>query len=426
MNINYLCLTVILLFTLIIVFKCCVKIKYKFWSYQPVFHYHNLLYWIYPKGVINTALPEPNKYCNFINIITREFAEYNDTTLDKILAFIAANYYTQQSVTYAPSREYLTSYFSGVNNKAHISLYYKPIALLTDTGFAMEQEIAAIMTTRSVNITLHGCETFPAYYVECLCVHNSYRRQDLAPQLIQTHIYNVYHRNKTIKYQVRVSLFKREGVITGIVPLTAYNTYQFDISAIPKNSVSLHASTPIIEINKLNIRLLTSFIHTQSKRFKCFVLPDLVNLLRLINSKIYMVYGIIENQELIAAYFFRDSQLRDKKISPVSPLNNVLEGEQNVSNTMTTIDFFGSINNTCDDNMFLIGFNTALRKAIKRDPKVSKKSVKLITIENISDNNLVINNLFALNIVPKFTNPTAYFYYNYAKRPIIPELAFIL
>ena len=139
-----------------------------------------------------------------------------------------------------------------------------------------------------------------------------------------------------------------------------------------------------------------------------------------------MVYGIIENQELIAAYFFRDSQLRDKKISPVSPLNNVIEGEQNVSNTMTTIDFLGSINNTCDDNMFLIGFNTALRKAIKRDPKVSKKSVKLITIENISDNNLVINNLFALNIVPKFTNPTAYFYYNYAKRPIIPELAFIL
>lgn len=394
-----------LLFALIIVFKCYVKIRYKFWSYQPVFYYHNLLYWIYPKGVIDTAISQsvPNKFCNFINIVTKEFAEYDANDINKIVEFIAENY----STSFASS---LTSYFSGVNNKTFISLYYKSNMVLRrchtlekregvneEMTFVSEQQIAAIMTTRSVNITLKDTPSFPAYYVDCLCV----KKQDLAPETIQTHLYNVYHNDKTRKKPIMVSLFKRDGdgIIAGIVPLTAYNTYQFEISGLlPNRRASLCASMPVIEITKLNIQLLTSFICDQTTKFHCFVLPDLGNLLSLINNKIYMIYGIIENHELIAAYFFK-------------------KGEK-------SIDFIGSINNTNDADdveVFIIGFNMALRKAIRRE-----KTIKLLTIENIADNNRIVNNLFLLNIVPRFTNQTAYFYCNYAKRPIAPELALLI
>ena len=253
------------------------------------------------------------------------------------------------------------------------------------------------MTTRSVNITIKNLETFPAYYVDCLCVHAHHRKQDIATEIIQTHIYNVYHKNQRNK--VSVSLFKREGRLTGIVPLTAYITYQFDISSIPKISAALlHASMQVIEINKQNIRLLTSFIETQNAKFDCFVLPDFSNLLSLISNKVYIIYGIIENRE-------KDTSIK-------------------------SIDYFGSIDNSDgnsnsknkkDNTIFLIGFNIALHKAIKK-----QKQIKLITIENISDNYIIINNLFLLNVIPKFTSPTAYFYYNYAKRPIRPEHALIL
>ena len=42
----------IFFFIITIVFRFYVKITYKFWAYQPVFHYYNLFYWIYPKGII--------------------------------------------------------------------------------------------------------------------------------------------------------------------------------------------------------------------------------------------------------------------------------------------------------------------------------------------------------------------------------------
>ena len=423
MNVNYLCLIIVLLFLFIIIFKCYVKIRFKFWSYQPVFHYHNLFYWIYPKGIIDTALPEPNKYCNFINISTHEAAAHDAEALGKIVEFIKTNYYTQKSATYAPSIAYFTAYFSGTNNGSHISIYHKADTILQDATFISEKQIVAIMTTRSVNITIKNLETFPAQYVDCLCVHAHHRKQDIATEIIQTHIYNVYHKNQRKK--VSVSLFKREGRLTGIVPLTAYITYQFDISSIPKISAALlHASMQVIEINKQNIRLLTSFIETQNAKFDCFVLPDFSNLLSLISNKVYIIYGIIENHELIAAYFFKDSQMCYSE-----------EGDDDLENrekdkSIKSIDYFGSIDNSDgnsnsknkkDNTIFLIGFNIALHKAIKK-----QKQIKLITIENISDNYIIINNLFLLNVIPKFTSPTAYFYYNYAKRPIRPEHALIL
>ena len=32
------------------------KLKYPFWSRQPVFHYHKLNYWIFPPGIIQEEL----------------------------------------------------------------------------------------------------------------------------------------------------------------------------------------------------------------------------------------------------------------------------------------------------------------------------------------------------------------------------------
>ena len=74
---NYINLLAIF-FILLILCKVFIKIKYKFWAYQPVFHYYDLWYWIYQKGIINNDLPEANKFCNFFNVNTKEY-----TDLDK-------------------------------------------------------------------------------------------------------------------------------------------------------------------------------------------------------------------------------------------------------------------------------------------------------------------------------------------------------
>ena len=66
----YLYLLLTFFVILVIILKIYIRIKFGFWAYQPVFHYHNLFYWIYPIGLINKDLPNINKFCNFYNIHT--------------------------------------------------------------------------------------------------------------------------------------------------------------------------------------------------------------------------------------------------------------------------------------------------------------------------------------------------------------------
>ena len=60
---------------IIIVIILGYRLKYQFWSRQPVFHYHNLKYWLFPPGIIQHKRPEKNKlnnkFCN--NLILHSY-----------------------------------------------------------------------------------------------------------------------------------------------------------------------------------------------------------------------------------------------------------------------------------------------------------------------------------------------------------------
>ena len=55
----YYILAIICIIILLIAFF---KLKYPFWSKQPVFHFHNIGYWLMPPGIIQHGMPEKNKY----------------------------------------------------------------------------------------------------------------------------------------------------------------------------------------------------------------------------------------------------------------------------------------------------------------------------------------------------------------------------
>ena len=48
----------IIFILLLILLYGYVKIKFKFWFRQPVFHVHNLLYWLVPPGLIDENIPQ--------------------------------------------------------------------------------------------------------------------------------------------------------------------------------------------------------------------------------------------------------------------------------------------------------------------------------------------------------------------------------
>lgn len=403
----YLYLTFLIILVIFILAKVYIKVKFGFWAYQPVFHYYNLFYWICSQGIINKELPETNKFCNFYNVQTTDFEERDENTLKEIIEFLRTHYYNNKYGKYLPTLEAVSSYFIGNNGKTFISTYYKSSVILatpegdTPLSFIPSKDLLGVMTSRPLNMTLKN-DTLKVYYVDYLCVHHDHRKEGIAPEIIQTHEYTQGHKNK----KSQISLFKREGVLTGIVPLTVYQTYQFSISHIAKQILP-HDSMKLIEINKLNIRLLVMFIHSQKEHFDCLITPDITNLINLVNNDTYKIYAIIENDKLLACYFFKDSHM-------------YYDDEEKTKFNVKSIDCFASITNCHHNEIFIKGFSIALRKYAK------KTKAKLITIENISDNNIIVNNMFLLNIIPKIVSPTAYFLYNYAKKPILPEKTFLL
>ena len=382
---------------MIILFKLFIKYKFKFWAYQPVFHYYNLLYWVSSSGIINNDLPRPNKYCNFFNIVTNKYEERKERELREIISFLQNYYYKTKTSHYNPTLDSFVSYFIGNNTSSLISTYYINKSLLNNKDLSVSdyKEIVGVMTTRPVNITIKNKNTFRAFYVDNLCVHHDYRKKGIAPQIIQSHEYIQRHQNKKIP----VSLFKREGEITGIVPLTIYKTFQFSISPIISFPLP-HSAMSLIQITKLNMSLFIDFISKQKKNFNCFILPDLTNLLNLINSKTIQIFGIIQHHQLISCYLFRDSHM--------------------IYNKDKAIELFSSISNCSTERIFINGFTLALKQFAK------ELDASLLTIENISHNSCIINYIKSLNNSSRLESPTAYFFYNYRLRPISFDKTFIL
>ena len=396
-NIIHISYFILFLFFLIILFKLYIKFKFKFWAYQPVFHYYNLFYWINPIGIINRDLPRPNKYCNFFNIVTNHFEERKEHEIKEIVSFLQNHYYREKDVHYYPSLLSFSSYFIGNNSKTFISTYYQSKSLLNNKDLTVSEhrEIIGTMTTHPINITIQNTKTISAYYVDNLCVHKQFRKKSIAPQIIQSHEYIQRHKNKKIS----ISLFKREGVLTGIVPLTLYKTMQFLIQPIIQYELP-HSSMQLIEISKLNISILIDFISLHKNKFNCFILPDFTNLLNLINTNTIKIFGIIKQHNLIACYIFRDSHMHYKE--------------------QKAIEIFASMSNCSNDRIFINGFTIALHKYSK------ELKAKLVTIENISHNNIIINYILSLNSLCRIISPTAYFFYNYVLRPLKPEDVFVI
>ena len=297
------------LFFVIFVFSVVtyIKFKFKFWYEQPVFHIYDFQYYLFPPGIILNELPNKNKYCNFKNVETIAFDKLNSYQIDNFVNFIRKNYLKNEENVFLPNKENIIPYFNFHNSKCFFSFYSIDDLLLdVKTNSIIEnKKIISVMTTKPVHIIINnGCKDayFDAYYVDYLCVDKNYRNKGIAPQIIQTHEYNQRLLNKKIK----VSLFKREGELTGIVPLCVYNSYGFDISVWDK-PFKFVQNINLIEIVKQNIYILIDFIKVNNNIFDITIITEISNLLELIKTQNIYCYVVIQNDIILCAYFFKKS-----------------------------------------------------------------------------------------------------------------------
>jgi len=388
-------LYILLIFSLIIVFIMgYIRVKFGFWALQPVFHVYNLTYMIWPPGIINYDLPEKNKYTNFKNIETIVYSEVSELKINKFINFVKINYLQNKDNIYSPKKKNILPYFNSHNTKSFFSFYTEDNLLhdLKKGTIIEDKKIIGVITGRPIHITINTLTNnninennngiFDAYYIDYLCVDKSYRKKGIAQQIIQTHHYNQSHVNKSIV----VSLFKREDELTGIVPLCIYSTFGFHVTTWTKPA-DLSADYKLLEINAQNFHFLLDFIREKESSFDIVICVEISNILELIKTKNIFIYAILSNDQIICAYFFRKTCIE-------------------ISKGLEVLTCFASISN-CDDEIFIKGYKISFWKI------AAENYFGFAAIENISHNNIIINNL-VLKTKPLVVSPSAYFFYNFA------------
>jgi len=364
----YYILSIIILIVLIIAYF---KLKYPFWSKQPVFHFHNLYYWMFPPGIIQHNKPEKNKYYDETVFF---FDFFKVPTQKKALSefFIRNNYMPHKQENYKPPKNGVVDYFKNHNDKSYFSFIEK------------NNKIIATMTTRPLHCKLDN-SIFHLYYVDFLCVHQKHRKKGIAPKIIYTHY--VKHREK---HKNCIFLFKREGVKNAIVPLTNYYNYYFDIEKWPTKIKFDQSEINTVLIGSENFDLFHDvFKRLDKSNFKCVIFPNITHILHLLKKKIIYIGVTMIYKEPFDFFIFRNNY-------------TYYDGKRSV-------ELIASFYET-KEPIFCLSFLSTL-SLIRKEINCEK-----LFIENISNNNIIIKNILKrYSYKEKIT--TSYYFYNFALRP---------
>ena len=390
---------------LIMLFFCFIRIKYKFWALQPVFHFYDLYYWFVNVGIISIDLPQKNRYTELTKIKTKLFEEIDENTLKHIITLIRLNYFTNavnKENRFNPQKENILPYFIGHDAPTYWSYYLEPELLMDNkTGNAIEEnKIIGVITCRPLHVKINSGRkdaSFDVYYIDYLCVHKSWRKKNIAPQLIQTHEYNQSRNNRKIS----VSLFKREEELTGIIPLTIYKTYCFSMMNWIQPE-QLESRITMLTGDKQNIYYLYNFLNEFFNKWSILIYPEISNMMELVATKNLFIKLLVIDGDIEAVYIFRKTC-------------TFIEKDKEVISCIASIK--GTILTNAE---FVNGFKVALWSIVK-----DNQNFHYLTLEDISDNACLINDV-CLETHPMVISPMAYFFYNFAYSPFKSDKCLII
>jgi hypothetical protein len=374
-------LTLTILLGILLILYLYFKIKNPFWSHQPVMQYHHFHYkWMNP-GVINTDFYHP-KFMNYINIITLPWHNISIKHRQQFTDHIGKHFINHKNITYTPSlNKHIRPYFDNDMN-AYVSYYQ------------INKLMIGMITNRTLRIHLNG-SNFAVSYIDFLCVHRGHRKRLIAPELIQTHEY--YQRTLSTK-KCMVSLFKKEGVLNNFIPLVTYTSHIISMKSLqnlfnPERNI-LPSSITIIKINKGNINQLYFLIEEICKQFDCFIIPPAGTLLELINKGSIHIYTLVQAEQIICVYFFRET------------------GVYTNNSSRQNLECFSSLNNCKDISVFTQGFINILQKIMV--------DFKHLQLECLSHNITLMDYIKSRGCTPHYSIPCAYYLYNYIHKTISP------
>ena len=356
-----------------------IKLKYRFWSSQPIFHTYNLLYWFYPPGILQEDIPTKNKFYNEI-ITCKNYPNLTRQQISLLFSFLKMHYRYLKNTTIILKKSQFMNLFS---KDSYISLQYSFVP----------KKLIAVLTSRQLECIISNKKLSISYF-DYLCVHDKYRKKGLASKQIYTH----YIKSRKLGNNP-IFIYKSYVRPRINVPLTIFNTYI--MSSRPWERVNMQLPNTISThiVGSHNCELVIHFMKEIKQNFKCVITPKTFHLTNFIKNEIIIPTILMDGQTVVGATFFRYNGL------------------------------------TIDDNKMIECVASYCRESHKEIFKKSlsnsivllqrKYKFSIIAIENISHNYYLIKRLLERNI-PKRIYSTGYYFYNFAYTPFFSPNVFIL
>lgn len=399
------CFLVLLIFVFWIFLVFYFKFKSRFWHLQPVSHLYDWHYMFYKNQIINSYLPKKNTYVDLNNIIVKPFSNSSELSKNEIKDFVELiqnHYFSNKENKFFPEKENIFPYLNNCNNKSFISFLYQDEFNKKENEIEKSKKIIGTMSTKSLNMfNSKSKQNLPVYYVDYLTIVKQYRKKNWAEKIIQTHEYIQRNTNQ----KIQVSLFKREGDITGITPLTIYKSYGFSMKNWRTNEKFARNKTiNLIDINETNFHILREFLDVSKNLFDVFIYPDYSNILELIKTKnIFITMSIVNNTVQCLYIFKKTCTFIDKNSEFISLIASIKTDK--ISNAE-----------------FIDLFKLSLEKTLLSNSKIP---LTHLLVEDTSNNNIIIDNL-RKKTEPLCISPTAFFLYNYISPTVPSNKIFIL
>ena len=405
-------LTTLLLFAYI-------RLRYPFWSMQPVFHpYDFWRSWTRNPSIIWSGYPMRTKYVDTTKVITLPYSDLVQEQKTQLVDLLQCFSIDSERVICTMNAPMIEAYLTGHNHPAYVSFFVKDHydvsgQILSPESIIAKRRPVSSMTSRPIRFFItqstNGSKstTIPSsivewtvYYWDHICSHREHRKNQETRYTIQTHEYVQRSKNPDIP----VSLFKKEEQLSeGIVPLTQYNIYTFLLRNIGVSPLSKHCT--VVRVFKENKAILSDFLfgllhpkYTDSDQgvspFTVCAFPEIGALNALIESELVYVYALKRGDHILGLYFLKDGKTVYEDVEGGGALLECITSISNVK--------MGA-------GLFFSGFLHALRSILHT--KVKADTYKMLAFTDLGHNDQLLEK-WRWKYTPIFTNPSAYYLFN--------------
>jgi hypothetical protein len=414
MNPNYLIIIIIILTIFYFSYIAYFKIRYKFWSLQPVNHYHNFLNKFKENKIVQMEMPIKNKYVNLFDIKLYNENELSNLSKTNVLSLLRTAYLTDPAnqVYYRPKDNNFLPYLINNSKKSVICVYIKPCPIITENQRVINiPKELGLITSKYMNLFINKTY-YESFYVDFLVVDKKNRKQNIAPSLIQT----LYYHQRHLYPKIHINIFKREDSQNFIKPIVRYLSYGYDLDLVDidkkrnEMNISYFGYEARLVDKKTYIDFYT-YLKSIMNNFDLLYLPCVSNLLELINSKNYIVFTIHKY---------------------------TTQQTENVNSKSNILGFYIFKNNTCyyynKNSISLICSYWEQSKLYKEEflymflnvLNEIKKYFPILIIEDITYNNILIKSFSVEENNIIIESSTGYYFYNFISKEFSKERTLFL